>query len=360
MSAIAVVLGVVLVLSVLVDLVNTLVATRNVRGRYWLTRILYRQTWSLARRLGRVLPEGQREVLYSLFAPVSVLGLLVAWIAQQVLGFALIWWGLEGVSGLDSFADAVYYSGVVYFTLGFGEIVPTDVVPRFGALFEAFSGVLTTALVIGYLPALYSAYSQREQHLMMLDDGCEDRITPTSLVLARCPNGDPRDMDAFFTSWESWVAHVIETHTTFPMLALFRSQYVGQNWVTALGVVTDAALHVEIMDGHSRGPSYWMLRRSIRLFQILTDGADLSDYRARFEADRESNNQLFQQLHDDLTSHGFDLLPYDEAMVHGRELRAKYEAELEYLIDLLEAPRGFWSHNVGLVRHLDHESQVST
>ncbi len=63
--------------------------------------------------------------------------------------------------------------------------------PGIGALIEAFSGVLTTALVIGYLPALYAAYSERERRLMLLDDGTEERITPTSLVLNRSPGGDP-------------------------------------------------------------------------------------------------------------------------------------------------------------------------
>lgn len=37
-------------------------------------------------------------------------------------------------------------------------LVTSGMIPRFGALVEAFSGVLTTVLVIGYLPALYGAY----------------------------------------------------------------------------------------------------------------------------------------------------------------------------------------------------------
>lgn len=94
--------------------------------------------------------------------------MLTAWVVQQVIGFGLIWWGLSGVDGADGLFDSIYYSGVVYFTLGFGEVVPVEFVPRVGALVEAFAGVLTTALVIGYLPALYGAYSGRERKLMTL------------------------------------------------------------------------------------------------------------------------------------------------------------------------------------------------
>ena len=112
--------------------------------------------------------------------------------------------------------------------------MPAGDLPRFAALIEAFSGVLTTALLIGYLPALYSAYSEREQKLLMLDDGTEERITPTNLVLSRSPDGDPRELDRFFEEWEAWVAQVMETHTTFP--------HVGAVPLTASGSELDHSI----------------------------------------------------------------------------------------------------------------------
>ena len=323
MSALAIVVGVVLVVSVLADVVNTLVATTTSRSRWWLTRILYRNSWALVSALGaRISNEHRRERLFSLFAPVSVLLMLCAWVLQQVIGFGLIWWGIGGVSGIDSLLDAIYFSGVVYFTVGFGEVVPVDAVPRFGALIEAFSGVLTTALVIGYLPALYSAYSEREQKLLTLDDGSEGRITPTNLVLSRSPGGDPSELDSFFSEWEAWIAQVLETHTTFPMLALFRSQHEGQNWITALGLVTDAALHVELTEGGQGRSAYWALRRGVRLLHHLTDGVDLSEYRERLDESFEaSDGAQLHHLYEVLDSHGFPMLPFDEAVAHSRELR---------------------------------------
>ena len=351
MEVLAVIVGVLLVLSVLADLTNTLVTTTTAQGRFWLTRVLYVQTWTIVRRVGHLFgKESRRESLYATFAPLSVILMLLAWVAQQVLGFGLIWWGLGGVDGAAGLADSIYYSGVVYFTLGFGEIVPTDQVPRFGALIEAFSGVLTTALVIGYLPALYSAYSVREQKLLTLDDGTEGRMTPTNLVLARAPDGDPRQLDDFFGEWEAWVAQVMETHTTFPMLMLFRSQHPGQHWITALGVVTDAALHMEMCEGSEGRAPYWMMRRSIRLLQHLTSHADLSSYRAELDEAYVDPTQ-FRELYDDLAAHGFPVKPFDEALAASRELRRHYDAPLEFMIDTLEAPRGFWGHAIGHRAH---------
>ncbi|MDH4147583.1 MAG: potassium channel family protein [Acidimicrobiia bacterium] len=254
MRVLAVVVGVVLVLSVLADLVNTLVSTTTSRARWWLSNQVYVRSWRLVRRAGRAIgDEARREALLARFAPASLLMLLAVWVLQQVVGFGLIWWGLGGLDGADGLFDSVYYSGVVFFTLGFGEVVPVEAVPRIGALVEAFSGVLTTALLIGYLPVLYGAYSERERLLMTLDAGTEERIDPTTLLMARAPDGEASETFEFFERWEAWIAGVLETHTSFPMLVLFRSKHPGQNWVTALGLIADAALQCQVIVGARTG-----------------------------------------------------------------------------------------------------------
>lgn len=219
--------------------------------------------------------------------------------------------------------------------------------------------MLTTALVIGYLPALYSAYSERERKLMTLDDGTEDRITPTNLLLSRAPTGDVDDVLRFFEGWEEWISGVIETHTTLPMLRLFRSKHPGQNWITAVGLLCDAGLQCQLLtDARDRAP-YWLVRRSILLFNELTKDVDLSAYRAELDASYEESvatddgaigadgGTLFRQLYDTLESHGFDLVDFDQGRADTLELRRLYDAQLEYLIDEMLAPRGFWGHHIG-------------
>lgn len=353
MSTLAAITGIIIVVSVLADMVNTLVTTNTGRSRWWLSSILYRNTWRFMRAwAGSIQNEQRRELLLSTFAPVSVLLLLITWVTSQVIGFGLIWWASGGVDGAGSLFDDLYYSGVIYFTLGFGELVPVEVVPRIGALVEAMAGVLTTALVIGYLPALYSAYSERERKLMTLDDGTEGRITPTNLLLSRAPTGDVDDVLRFFEGWEDWVAGVLETHTTFPMLRLFRSKHPGQNWITALGVLCDAAIQCQIIEGARDRAPYWMLRRSIILFNELTADIDLSAYRARIDAtyaefDTDDDTNLFRQLYDELEANGFELVDYDTALADTRLLRRMFDAPMEYLIDALLCPRGFWGHRIG-------------
>ncbi len=358
MTSVAFVVGVALVVAAASDLLNTLIATKTVGGRWWLTNLLYRYSWIFMRVLvSRIRSERVREALLQIYPPMSVIMLLNAWVAQQIVGYGLIWWSVSDIEGIGGLGDAMYYSGVVFFTVGFGEIVPAGAVPRVGTLLEAFSGVLTMALVIGYLPALYGAFSQREKKLMTLDDGTEDRLTPTNLLLSRAPAGDVDEILRFFEGWEEWVAEVLGTHTTFPMLAKFRSNHIGQNWVTALGLLADSALQCQIIVGARNRAPYWMLRRIIVLFDDLTRGTDLSEYRNRLDLnyglDSEQarvsggeSDELFAQMYNELGTK-FELIPYDQARDETLELRRKYDAQLEYLIDFLMAPRGFWGHAIG-------------
>ena len=91
---------------------------------------------------------------------------------------------------------------------------------------------------------------------------------------------------------------------------------------------------------------YWLVRRSIRLFEQLTHHVDLSDYRAQIDEGYQ-NTELFRELYDALVARGFEMLPYEDARQVTVELRRKYDARMEYLIDVLEAPRGFWGHSIG-------------
>lgn len=352
MDALLLVLGLSLIAVALGDLVNTLVTTSTSNARWWPSRIVAYRTFTALRLITKRMGEGSRirERMLATYAPLLVLTLLAMWTLMQIMGFALIWLSIGGIDGVDSFADASYYSGVVYFTLGFGEVLPAGGPARFGALAEAFVGVTNTALVIGYLPSLYGAYSAREQKLMTIDDGSDDRITPTSLVLAWSPDANPERLNTRFAEWEHWVTSVLETHSTLPVLRFFRSHDDRQNWITALGLLSDAALHAQIIVGSSgRSESYWFMRRAIALFEELTEGVDLSAYdHLLHDVDDAATAPMFQDLYDRLGEHGFELLPIDEARRRTGILRNRFSRELEYLIDTLLCPRGFWAPDIGL------------
>jgi Asp-tRNA(Asn)/Glu-tRNA(Gln) amidotransferase A subunit family amidase len=109
------------------------------------------------------------------------------------------------------------------------------------------------------------------------------------------------------------------------MLTLFRSKQAGQNRITALGVISDAALMCQVIEGADDREPYWCLRRSVRLFEEITDGRDLTGYEVALVSeevdDDPETNQLFEGLYRDLEAHGFTLVPIDDGRRRSAALR---------------------------------------
>ena len=102
---------------------------------------------------------------------------------------------------------------------------------------------------MGFLATLYGLYVEREKALVMLDVPGEDLIRPADLIghVGGGPGGDAR-LRQFFDDWSRWAGAIVTWHTTYPLLAFFRSQHPGQSWLTALGLLTDSSVLVLIGD----------------------------------------------------------------------------------------------------------------
>src|SRR5581483_755373 len=95
-------------------------------------------------------------------------------------------------------------------------------------------GVLFT--VIGYLPAVYGAYSLREIAISRLSTRAGSQVSAASLLA--------HGRDELVTTLreaEVWATEMMETHLAYPLLAYYRSQHVGQNWLAALTAITDTS-----------------------------------------------------------------------------------------------------------------------
>jgi hypothetical protein len=98
---------------------------------------------------------GKRAELFLFWAvagfglcPRRVLGTAVA----TILGFALLYWGAGGVitqtgDPIRGFLDALYFSGVTFSTVGYGDFVPTPALRLF-AMAEALIGAFTIGLFV--------------------------------------------------------------------------------------------------------------------------------------------------------------------------------------------------------------------
>lgn len=225
---------------------ETIVLPRRVTRQFRLTRVFYRTTWTVLRGLAAARRDTKkRDALLSYFGPLSLLLLFAFWAVALVFGFALVHYGdgeqLSGALLPSRFGNALYISGTTLFTLGLGDITPVSPGGRVVTVMEAGIGFGFLALVIGYLPVLYQAFSRREVTISLLDARAGSPPTAFEL-LRRHADSEDLGLDALSTllhEWERWSADLMESHLSYPVLAYFRSQHDNQSWIASLTAVLD-------------------------------------------------------------------------------------------------------------------------
>jgi len=174
--------------------------------------------------------------------------LLGFWAAGLIFGFALIQYGIGGHEQLSgerlNFGKILYHSGETFFTLGYGDIVPTSGGARALSVLEAGMGFAFLGVVIGYIPVVYSSFSRREIQISMLDARAGSPPAAVELLVRLAgrtedPGMDQLVMDEVLRDWERWSAELLESQISYPVLAFFRSQHSNQSWVGALTTMLD-------------------------------------------------------------------------------------------------------------------------
>jgi len=236
--------GGVLVAFVLFDAFETMILPRRVSRRLKLTRYYYKGTWTAWAGLCDRIPARRRDSLLSFYGPASLIVLFGVWAFLLILGFAMVYRS-EGLVPLGEvraagFGKDLYYSGTTFFTLGLGDIATDGGLGRASTVIETGTGLGFLALVIGYLPVLYQAFSRREVHISLLDARASSPPTAVGLLMRVQPGRDREELDELLKTWELWCAELLESHLSYPLLAYFRSQHDHQSWVAALTALLDA------------------------------------------------------------------------------------------------------------------------
>ena len=254
-------LGVLLILIILWDAFETMILPRRVSRRLRLTSLFYRSIWWPWSGLTlRLTSRKQREKYLGLFGPLSLILLLGFWAAGVIFGYAIISWSLSEklrTSEVIDFWTYVYVSGTNFFTLGYGDITPIEPLGRALAVVEAGTGFAMLAIVIGYLPVLYQAFSHREVNISLLDQRAGSPSSPAELLRRHNVSSSARDLNEFLSSWERWAAELMESHLSYPVLCFFRSQHDNQSWLAAMTTVLDTCALVIVGMG---GSSAWQAR----------------------------------------------------------------------------------------------------
>src|SRR6202012_960407 len=144
-----------------------------------------------------------------------------------------------------------YVSGTTLFTLGLGDVVPHRFIIRDLVILESGIGLGFVAMVIGYFPVLYGAFSRREVSISLLDARAGSPPTAVELLRRHAFDGGNAALVLLLEQWERWSSELLESHISYPLLCYFRSQHSNQSWLAALTAILDTcALLISIVQEH--------------------------------------------------------------------------------------------------------------
>ncbi len=236
-------------LAVLLDSFETIVLPRTVRRPIRLTAWFFQIARRVFRIVARMCKGKLKQNLQSGFAPLAMILLIGFWAVLMIFGFALMESGINVPMHMAqdvTFWDRLYFSGVTFFTIGFGDITPSDGVGRILAVIEGGMGLGFLALVISYVPVFYNAFSRREVTMLLLDSKAGSNPTAFELIKRHAEAGCMPQLILLLKDWEVFSAQLLESYLSYPILSFYRSQHDDQSWLCALSSVMDACALIEM------------------------------------------------------------------------------------------------------------------
>jgi hypothetical protein len=338
--------GAAIVLGTLRSAIRTFVLPRSAPDG--LTRLVFRGMRRIFDfRVRKVQSYEDRDRIMALYAPLSLLILPPVWLVLVSTGYTLMFRAI----GVETWRQAFSISTSSILTLGFA--INTDLDKLILAFSEACIGLILVALLISYLPTIYSAFQKREALVTLLEvrAGSPPSALEMLLRIKRIRSWDR--LTELWRTWEIWFAEIEESHTSLPAIAFFRSSQPDRSWVTAAGAILDAAALIASSVDVPRDPQvdlciragYIALRRICDFFGVPYNPVPKPDDPISIRRDE------YDEVCHQLTAAGVPMKPdREQAWRDFVGWRVNYDTGLLALAALTMAPYAPWSSDRSLVR----------
>lgn len=242
LRVILIILGAAIVIGTLISAIRTLVLPRRAPD------LLNRSVFITVRRffdmrLRSTTSYEKRDRSMELYAPMTLMALLATWLVCIQIGYSMMLWSINATDWYDAFV----ISGSSLLTLGFSLF---NNWPSAILIFsEAAIGMILIAMLVSYLPAIYSSFSRRESVVTMLETRAGSPPSPISMIKRYSILKRLESLGEIWGSWEVWFIDIEESHTSLTPLVFLRSPQSHRSWVGAAGTVLDgAALTLSCLD----------------------------------------------------------------------------------------------------------------
>jgi len=346
----AALVGLILVVAALLDAFQTIILPRRPTGRYRLTRLFYLATWGPWIRVSTwIKSPKRRETWFSVYGPLSLILLLVVWAVLILLGFGLLYYAIgspfteaQGPIGLRS---DFYVSGTTIFTLGIGDVIPKGALARTIVILEAGIGMGFLAVVMGYFPVLYAAFSKREVSISLLDSRAGSPPCAGELLRRHAYDQSGEAMSRLLEEWERWSAELLESHISYPLLCYFRSQHANQGWISALVAILDTCSLLIAMEEGAASRQAQLTFAMAR--HAIVDLAQVFNIKTLPEAEDRLPDETFEELFKMLCQSGIRISRDPASRERLQQMRQLYEGYAVSFAVYLQMSLPPWIHAAG-------------
>jgi Ion channel len=240
LGAVAIVTGAGLVLLTLFDLALT---TLHVQSESPFSTRINRAVWSGLSRSSGLAPEPLRDEMLGWALPLMIGATMAAWALGYILGFALLL--LPQIHDPTSFAtqhprsdieDALFFSGLTFFSLGANEITPVAAVPRALAVLEGAAGLLTISLAVTYLLNVYPVISRKAAFADVLNQATGGRSDGVLAAHRYIPEQRYEALANRLEHLNDELLYLAHAHRLYPVLYYVRSREAHESFARILAV----------------------------------------------------------------------------------------------------------------------------
>ena len=311
----------------------------------YLTRQIMRAIYmALALRFNSKTSFSSKDNILAMHPPYTMFIMPLVWLFLIIIGYTGLYWALDPALSLR---EAVILSGSSLMTLGasFHDAMPIILL----TFSQAALSMMLIALLIGYLPTMYGAFSQRELMVTKLEvfAGSPPDITEMirRLHFMNMLN-DPEMMRTLWTDWQDWFLQIEEQHTTLALLNFYRSPKPDRHWVTAAGCILDVAAVIASSVQVERALiAGIVLRSGFISLRSIAESFDLS-----YDPDPQPGDPIqitrseFERVLDILEGYAVPINPdRDYCWDHFSGWRVNYDEVLIRLAWITSAPYAMWS-----------------
>ena len=151
--------------------------------------------------------------------------------------------------------------------------------------------------------------------------------------------------DEVWRPWQDWFVDVEESHTSFAGLPFFRSPKADRSWITAAGVVLDAAsIYASTLDVPRSPPAELCIRSGYLCLRAIADFYSIPYATEPSPSDPIAvSREEYDEIYDRLAAAGLPLqADRDQAWRDFAGWRVNYDTVLIVLAGLVMAPYAPW------------------